>query len=122
MVRSKLFDKYDILLEKYFPYTGIFSDKIRYDDNIVNPLEKELGFDNQRDYQLILLNDTDNDMMHVSLALFEVIHIKPKDSQTKMLETHEKGESTLIIGDFGHLNTMKLNLGKRNLKTLIRKI
>lgn len=64
---------------------------------------------------LVIWNDEVNDMMHVTLALYEVCKLNNEDSMRVMMDAHNKGRSVARSGSFEDLSEMASSLRERNI-------
>lgn len=68
------------------------------------------------EFNLILHNDSVNDMMHVVVALYEICKLSNEKSMSVMLEAHTKGRSRVKnSSNLDELHSMRLGLERRGL-------
>ena len=72
-------------------------------------------------YKLILWNDHVNDMMYVTVALYEICKLKDEECVRVMLEAHEKGKAVVKTGSEDELMEMKKGLNERNIEATVEK-
>lgn len=118
------YDKYDLLLEAlgYKSLTAPIPE-IYMEENLelIIELSDELGVSLETEsHNLILWNDDVNDMMHVTLALYEICKLDNEDSMRVMLEAHNKGKSIARSGSIDELLLMASGLRERNINATIQ--
>lgn len=103
-------DKYDLLLED----AEVFEEQL-------TELLDELGISpaTGQPYDLILWNDSVNDMLHVVLALYEVCGLDNEESMKVMMEAHTKGKALVKSGSYKEMMELKLGLNDRGLEATV---
>jgi len=112
-------DKYDILLDllgyKYKKEKLPASELSKQFDSVRDLIE-ELGiFPPGIECDLVIWNDDVNDMMHVTLALYEICELNNEESMSVMLKAHDKGKSIAKSGAVEDLIPMTNKLKERNI-------
>jgi len=116
-------DKYDMILEEagYGIKANLADVEIDTDNDSLTKLMEEIGIkrsdDNQ--YTLVLHNDDVNDMLHVTLALYEICGLNNEDALRVMMEAHEKGKAVAKSGSLSDMNVMKDSLNKRGIEATV---
>ena len=112
-----------MILEKHgFGVKGNLADvEIDTDNDSLTKLMDEIGIQrsDDNDSTLVLHNDDINDMLHVTLALYEICGLNNEDALRVMMEAHEKGKSVAKSGSFDSMNTMKSALNKRGIEATV---
>lgn len=111
------FDVYDQLLERLgFNYTGVGADKIEVNEFQVRVLSVQLGIYLYRNHSLYLFNDNQNGMMHVILALMDIVDIDFDNAKEIMLEAHNNGKALIKVGHFKDLESIMDQLIAKDLQ------
>lgn len=123
---NKKLDKYDILLEKlgYGINNSNASDAdVEVDNDSLTELMNELGISmsNDEQYKLIIWNDHVNDMVHVSVALYEICGLNNDQAIATMLEAHKNGKAVAKKGSKEEMMKMKQGLNDRNIEATVEK-
>jgi len=125
MLLMKKFDTYDLVLEMLgykfqkdeIPESLLENNMdaiLELTDKLKIPLKDSI-------YELILLNDDVNDMMHVVLALYEIIGLDNENCMRLMKQAHVSGAAAVARGSRKRIQHMQKRLTKRNLKAVIKK-
>lgn len=118
-------DTYDLLLEALgykFQKEEIPESFIEKNMDVILVLSEKLKIPLKDSiYELILLNDDVNDMMHVVLAIYEIIGLDNEQCVSLMKQAHVSGQATLARGSKRRILSMQKRLSKRNLKAVIKK-
>ena len=118
-------DTYDLLLEVLgikFQKEEIPESLIEKNMDLILELAEELKIPLKDSiYKLILLNDDVNDMMHVVLAIYEIIGLDNELCVSLMKQAHVTGQATLARGSRKRILSMQEMLRDRNLVAVIKK-
>jgi ATP-dependent Clp protease adapter protein ClpS len=80
-----------------------------------NEILEQLGIAFSEEFNLILHNDSVNNMIHVVVALYEECKLSNEKSFSVMMETHTKGRAIVKNGNINELHYMSLGLERRGL-------
>lgn len=118
-------DTYDLLLEVLgikFQREEIPESLIEKNMDLILDLAEELKIPLKDSiYELVLLNDDINDMMHVVLAIYEIIGLDNELCVSLMKQAHATGQATLARGSRKRILSMQEMLRDRNLVAVIKK-
>jgi len=116
-------DEFDMILEEAgYGIKGNLADvEIETDNDSLTKLMEEIGIkrSEDNDYTLVLHNDDVNDMLHVTLALYEICGLNNEKALKVMMEAHENGKAVAKTGSFDEMNTMKVALNKRGIEATV---
>lgn len=91
-------------------------------ENELNDILKKHGITYSGEFNLILHNDTVNDMIHVVVALYEVCKLSNEMSMYVMMEAHTKGFSRVRnSNNLDELHNMRLGLENRGLTATLER-
>jgi len=80
-----------------------------------NEILDQLGIAFSEEFNLVLHNDSVNNMIHVVVALYEECKLSNEKSYSVMMEAHTKGRSVVRNGNIDDLHYMSLGLERRGL-------
>jgi ATP-dependent Clp protease adapter protein ClpS len=80
-----------------------------------NEILEQLGIAFSEEFNLVLHNDSVNNMIHVVVALYEECKLSNEKSYSVMMEAHTKGRSVVRNGNIDDLHYMSLGLERRGL-------
>ena len=116
-------DKYDMILEKMgYNFQGNLADvETDTDNESLTELMNEIGIkrSDENEFVLIIHNDEVNDMMHVTLALYEICDLNSEEAMRIMMEAHDKGKAVAKSGSFEVINGMKVALNTRGIEATV---
>jgi ATP-dependent Clp protease adapter protein ClpS len=124
----KSYDKYDLLIEYCCGdalKSGIPESILELNMDRIMKLANEIGVKLNNEYfALLLLNDDINDMMSVTLSIYECCgsEFGNDESMAVMMEAHNSGSAIIKRGPYHLLKEMKDKLNERNLTVCIRRI
>ena len=80
-----------------------------------NETLEQLGIAFSEEFNLVLHNDSVNNMIHVVVALYEECKLSNEKSYSVMMEAHMKGRSVVRNGNIDDLHYISLGLERRGL-------